>query len=56
MGLFLTLIAGLVVWIVLWAIGVKGFDSFMITILMLLIAGAAHVLTPFLPGNQRSRD
>jgi hypothetical protein len=56
MGLLLTLIAGLIVWIVLWAIGVKGFDSFMITILMLIIAGAAHVLMPFLPGNQRSPD
>ena len=56
MGLFLTLVAGLVVWIVLWATGVKGFDAFMITILMLLVAGALHILAPFLPGNQRSRD
>jgi hypothetical protein len=56
MGLLLTLIAGLVVWIVLWAIGVKGFDSFMITILMVLIAAGAHIIAPFLPGNQRSRD
>jgi hypothetical protein len=56
MGLLLTLIAGLVVWIVLWAIGAKGFDAFLITILMLLIAGAAHILAPFLPGNQRRRD
>jgi hypothetical protein len=56
MGLLLTLIAGLVVWIVLWAIGVKGFDSFLITIVMLLLAVAAHLVMPFLPGNQRSRD
>jgi hypothetical protein len=56
MGLLLTLIAGLVVWIVLWAIGVKGFDSFMITIVLLLIAAAVHIIVPFLPGHQRSRD
>jgi Mn2+/Fe2+ NRAMP family transporter len=56
MGLLLTLIAGLVVWIVLWATGVKGFDAFMITILMLIVAGAAHVLMQFMPGRQRSRD
>jgi hypothetical protein len=56
MGLFLTLIAGLVVWIVLWAIGVKGFDAFMITIAMVLIAATAHIIAPFLPGNQRSPD
>ena len=32
MGLLLTTIAGLVIWIVLWAIGVKSFDAFMITV------------------------
>jgi Mn2+/Fe2+ NRAMP family transporter len=56
MSLLLTLIAGLVVWIVLWATGVKGFDAFLITILMLLVAAAVHMIAPFLPGNQRSRD
>ena len=56
MGLLLTTIAGLVVWIVLWAIGVKGFDGFLITIAMVLIAAAAHILAPFLPGNRPSRD
>jgi Mn2+/Fe2+ NRAMP family transporter len=56
MGLLLTLIAGLVVWIVLWATGIKSFDAFMITILMVLIAAAAHIIAPFLPGKQRSPD
>jgi hypothetical protein len=56
MGLLLTLIAGLVVWIVLWATGVKGFDSFLITILMLLVAAGVHIVAPFLPGNQPRRD
>jgi Mn2+/Fe2+ NRAMP family transporter len=56
MGLLLTLIAGLVVWIVLWATGVKGFDAFMITIVMVLIAAALHIVAPFLPGHQRTRD
>jgi len=52
MGLLLTLIAGLVVWIVLWAIGVKGFDAFLVTIVMLLVAVAARIVLPFLPGNR----
>jgi hypothetical protein len=51
MGVILTLIAGLVVWVVLWAIGVGGFDAFLITTLMLVIAGAMHVLVPHLPGR-----
>jgi hypothetical protein len=56
MGLLLTFIAGLVVWVVLWATGIKGFDAFMITIVMVLIAAAAHIVAPFLPGNQRTQD
>ena len=36
MGVLLTLIAGLVVWVVLWALGTGGFDAFMITVLMLV--------------------
>ena len=52
MGVVLTLIAGLVVWIVLWAIGAKSFDAFLITIVMLIVAAAAHIIWPTLPGNR----
>jgi len=52
MGVLLTLIAGLVVWIVLWAIGVKSFDAFLITMVMVLVAAAAHLIWPTLPGNR----
>ena len=52
MGILLTLIAGLVVWLVLWAIGVKGFDAFLIPIVLLLVAAAVHSVVPYLPGNR----
>ena len=52
MGVILTLIAGLVVWIVLWSIGAKSFDAFLITIVMLIVAAAAHLIWPTLPGNR----
>ncbi len=52
MGVLLTLIAGLVVWIVLWAIGVKSFDAFLITMVMMIVAAAAHIVWPTLPGNR----
>ena len=55
MGIFYTLIAGLVVWIVLWAIGIKSVDAFLLTVVMLIVAATAHILVPFLPGNRRSR-
>jgi O-antigen ligase len=56
MGLLLTTIAGLVVWIVLWAIGVKSFDAFMITIAMIVVAATARVFAPYLPGNRPDEE
>jgi hypothetical protein len=53
MGVLLTLIAGLVVWVVLWAIGAKSFDAFLITLVMLVVAAAVRLLMPYLPGNRR---
>jgi hypothetical protein len=53
MGVLLTLIAGLVVWIVLWAIGAKALDAFLITLVMLVVAAAVRLLVPYLPGNRR---
>jgi hypothetical protein len=53
MGLLLTTTAGLIVWIVLWALGIKGFDAFMITAALILIGAAMRILIPFLPGTSR---
>jgi hypothetical protein len=52
MGLILTATAGLCLWIVLWALNVKGFDGFMITVLMVVIAVAVRQLIPYLPGRR----
>jgi hypothetical protein len=52
MGLLLTLIAGLVVWLVLWALGSKSVDAIMITLVMVLIAAGARLLAPHLPGRR----
>jgi hypothetical protein len=49
MGVLLTTIAGLVI----WALGVKSFDAFIITIVMVVIASALSIVTPHLPGNRR---
>jgi hypothetical protein len=54
MGLLLTWTAGLVLWIVLWAIGAKAFDAFMLTIVLLLTAAIGHIVWPMLPGNRSS--
>lgn len=52
MGLLLTLIAGLSIWIVGWAVGVKSFDAFLVTIVLVLLAAAGRLLLPFLPGGR----
>ena len=53
MGLVLTTIAGLCLWIVLWALDVKAFDAFLLTLVMLVIAAAVRLLMPYMPGNRR---
>ncbi len=51
MGIVVAGTAGLVVWIVLWSIGVKSFDAFLITILMVVIAATATLAGKYLPGQ-----
>ncbi len=52
MGLILTGTAGLCLWIILWAIGVSGFDAILIAIVMVLLSIAVRTLIPFLPGRR----
>jgi len=55
MGLALTTTLAFCLWVFLWAIGVKSFDAFMITIVIVLIAGTLKSLTKFLPGASRAK-
>lgn len=54
MGLVLTVTAGLVVWIVLWALGAKGFDAFMVATLIIVVGATVKILTGYLPGRRGS--
>ncbi len=52
MGLVLTVTAGLVIWIALWALDIaSGFDAILIGIVMVLIAIGVRSLLPYLPGR-----
>ena len=53
MGFVFTIAAGLVAWIVLWSLDVKGFDAFMVTVLIALLGVTARMLTPYLPGRRK---
>ncbi len=56
MILLVSLVFSLVLWVVLWGIGAKGFDAFMLSILIMLGAAIVHIVVPMLPGNRRRRD
>jgi hypothetical protein len=52
MGLILTVTAGLIVWIVLWALGTKGFDAFMLAAAIILVGASLRILAGYLPGRR----
>jgi len=53
MGLLVAVTAGLIVWIVLWSLGAKGFDAFMVTTLIAVVGVTARLAAPYLPGRNR---
>jgi hypothetical protein len=52
MGFILTVTAGLIVWIVLWALGAKGFDSFMLATAIILVGASLKILSGYLPSRR----
>jgi hypothetical protein len=52
MGLVLTVTAGLIVWIVLWALGTKGLDAFMLSAAIILVGASLRILSGYLPGRR----
>jgi hypothetical protein len=53
MGVILASTFGLILWLVLWALGVKAFDAFMLTVLIAIVAATLRMIAPYLPGNRR---
>jgi hypothetical protein len=52
MGFILTVTAGLIVWIVLWALGAKGFDAFLLTTAIVLVGASLKILSGYIPGRR----
>jgi hypothetical protein len=48
MGVLAALTAGLVFWIVAWALGAKAFDAFLVTVALVVIAVTARLVRPTL--------
>ena len=47
MGTLAALTAGLVIWLIAWALGVKAFDAFLIPVAFLLVAATGRLASPF---------
>jgi hypothetical protein len=46
-SVLVALTVGLVFWIVAWALGMKAFDAFLVTVLLVVTATAVRALSPF---------
>ena len=54
MGVFLTLIGALALWVVLFSVDLmKSFDAFIVAMLIVLVAAAGRILLAYLPGGRR---
>jgi hypothetical protein len=52
MALVVTGTAGLVLWIILWALNVSGFDGILIAIAMVLVVIGIRNVVPYLTGRK----
>ncbi len=51
MGLVLGTTFALILWVVLWAIGFKSFDGFVIAMVIIMLGATARAVKPYLPGR-----
>ena len=56
MGLVAAVTAALSVWITLWALGSKGFDAFMVFIVLIVVSVTLRMVFNRLPGRDPARD
>ena len=57
MGLVLATTVGLVIWIVLWALGYSGLDSGLLALAVMLLGASGRIALRYLPGGgTRSSD
>jgi hypothetical protein len=52
MGFVMTITGGLVLWIVLWALGRSGLDAFFLSALIILVGAMVRLLAGYLPSRR----
>ena len=56
MLIVLSTAVAMVLWVVAWGLGVKGFDAFLVALMIVLIASTMQLILPFLPGHRKAAD
>ena len=54
MGLAYATTTGLVFWLVLWSLGVKSLDAFLLTILIIVVAATVQLAGKYRPGSDEA--
>jgi hypothetical protein len=52
MGFVYSIVASLCLWIVLWALGAKALDSFLLAALLMIVALTVHMLGKYMPSRR----
>jgi len=52
MGLVLGTTFAMILWVVLWAIGFKSFDAFLVAMVIVTLGATGRILKPYLPGRE----
>ena len=52
MGLLLTIVFGLVVWIVIWSLNHSGLDAAFLAVAIILVGSGLRILARYLPGRR----
>ena len=52
MGFVISVTAAMIVWLVLWALGWKGQDAFIIAAVMLIATAGARIASGYLPSRR----
>jgi hypothetical protein len=53
MGLVLASTVGLVIWIVLWALGYSGLDSGLLALVVMVLGASGRIVLRHMPGGSR---
>jgi hypothetical protein len=56
MGFLVTFTFGFLLWVVIWSLTGKGFDAFLLFLLVIIIGLAGRIVRPLMPGVREERE